>query len=132
MKSWFRFLPALVAAGFPALAFAHPGHSHAHAPGFGAGLVHPLTGADHLVAAVVLAALLVVAGRRALKRPGVVAVAVAALAGGHAGIHAALPPVGVGFAAGVAAGTALIYAAAAGAGMALAARRMRRARARRD
>ncbi|MGR2737285.1 HupE/UreJ family protein [Billgrantia sp. Q4P2] len=32
------------------LAFAHPGHEHAHDSGFAAGLAHPLLGVDHLLA----------------------------------------------------------------------------------
>jgi urease accessory protein len=125
MQSSFRFLPALVVAGFPALAFAHPGHHHG--PGFAAGLAHPLTGIDHLLAAVLLAAAIAVAARFTLARPGVVAAVAAAMAAVHAGVHALLPPVSAGFAAGVAISTAAIYAAAAVAGLVLASRRLRRA-----
>lgn len=42
-------LIALAALAFPAVAWAHPDGGHAH--GFFAGLTHPLSGLDHLVAA---------------------------------------------------------------------------------
>lgn len=46
MRAWFAFIAALV---LPSVALAHEGGGHAH--GFLAGLSHPLSGFDHLVAA---------------------------------------------------------------------------------
>lgn len=41
----------------PGLVFGHPGHHHhAHEPGFLAGLLHPITGLDHLLAALAIGA----------------------------------------------------------------------------
>lgn len=46
------FLTAALAALAPLPALAHPGGDHVH--GFGAGLLHPLTGLDHLTAMVAI------------------------------------------------------------------------------
>ncbi|TWH76535.1 urease accessory protein [Azomonas agilis] len=46
-----RYVPLGVLACFPAVAFAHPGHME---QGFMAGLLHPLTGMDHLLAMLAL------------------------------------------------------------------------------
>ena len=55
-KTWNRIIPALAglaAAGVAALpAAAHPGHAGHEALGVVAGLAHPLTGLDHLLAMV--------------------------------------------------------------------------------
>lgn len=44
------FLAALLALALPLTAVAHPGHAELAASGFAAGLLHPLTGLDHLLA----------------------------------------------------------------------------------
>jgi urease accessory protein len=43
-------LPALAGLAIPVQAFAHTGHGHDGLPAFVAGLLHPLTGLDHLAA----------------------------------------------------------------------------------
>lgn len=126
MHSWIRLSTALVVAGFPALALAHPGHAHAAAaPGFVAGLTHPLTGADHLAAALVLAAAIALAAPLSLRWPTLVALGALVMGSVHAGVHALVPPAGASFAAGVAVSTLALYAAAAAAGL-FAAKRLRR------
>ena len=128
MQNFVRVSIATVIAGFPALAFAHPGHAHG-AGGVAAGLVHPLTGADHLVAAVLVVVAIAVAARWTLRRPAWVMVAAAGMATLHAGMHALLPTVSAGFAVGVAASTIAIYAVATGTGLFAASRLHRTARA---
>ena len=74
---------ALIGASVPALALAHPGHGGHVEGGFMAGLMHPLTGADHLSALLLFGALL--AGI-SLKHKGLALSAAAiSLAAGFAG-----------------------------------------------
>lgn len=46
-----------LSASIPAVALAHPGHHHHETAGLLQGLLHPLTGADHLLAALLIGAL---------------------------------------------------------------------------
>lgn len=56
-------LAAALAA--PAAAYAHPGHAGPEASGFTAGLLHPLTGADHLLAMIAVGLWAAMRGGRA-------------------------------------------------------------------
>jgi len=63
-------LPAAVAAcTLPLVALAHPGTLAAHAAGFAAGFVHPLTGLDHLAAMLAVGAWSAGSQRRAWVAP---------------------------------------------------------------
>lgn len=114
-----RLLGLVLLLAAPA-AFAHPGHAM---PGFGAGLLHPLLGLDHLLALVgagLWAAQLGGAARRWVPA-GFVAALAAGLAMGAGGV--ALPGVEPGIAASVAVFGVLVAAGArlpAGVGVALA------------
>ncbi|WUR15541.1 HupE/UreJ family protein [[Empedobacter] haloabium] len=69
-----RLLPLVLCLPLPVL--AHPGH--AHSAGFAAGLLHPLTGLDHLLA------LLAIGIWSARQSPRLLPLALAALAAGAA------------------------------------------------
>jgi urease accessory protein len=61
-----RFVPAAAVLLAPAVALAHPGHpGHSHL-GFVAGLAHPFTGADHLLAMVAVGLWAALRGGRAI------------------------------------------------------------------
>ena len=76
-----RLLPFALFLALPGTALAHPGHD---AGSLGSGFAHPLGGADHVLAMVVLGLLAAQAGRRALWVLPAAFVA-AMVAGGAAG-----------------------------------------------
>lgn len=78
MTKQIKFTGAVLAGLFPTAALAHQGFHHAD--GFVSGLLHPLGGADHLLAALLAGGLAVSLGGRALA--GLPALFVAALAAG--------------------------------------------------
>lgn len=61
-------LAALILAAMPAAAFAHPGHGTTGA-GFASGLLHPLTGVDHLLATLAIGLWSGMRARRAWLAP---------------------------------------------------------------
>jgi urease accessory protein len=58
-----RLIATIALLTVAAPAFAHPGHDH---PGFAGGLLHPLTGADHLLAMVAIGLFAGLRGGRAI------------------------------------------------------------------
>ena len=78
-----RHLLALLWLGAPALALAHPGEA-AHAHGFAAGLAHPFTGLDHLLAMLALGVWSALGARRVALAP--LAFGAALLAGAAFGV----------------------------------------------
>lgn len=110
----------LFALALPTYALAHPGHEHGHAAGFAEGLAHPITGADHLAIAGVLAAIAWLGVRFSERRGAGVAVGAGILGIAHAAVHAVYHAASPAYAAGVVTATAAVYAAAAAAGIALA------------
>lgn len=73
---------ALVTLTVAAIAWGHPGHHHHHDVGLWSGLLHPLTGLDHLVAALAVGAwAMVLGGSSKWQMPAVFLVAMVAGAG---------------------------------------------------
>ncbi len=55
----------------PSLLWAHPGHEHSHGLSLWAGLVHPITGIDHMVAALAVGAWAVLGDRSRWQLPAI-------------------------------------------------------------
>lgn len=97
-----------------------PGLATAHAPGgggFAAGLAHPLTGADHLLAMLAVGLLVALGGRRPLAAGMILAAALALL---HVYTHGVGMPAGtaaIGYAAGLVLASLALNALGAAGGM---------------
>ncbi len=89
-----RQIPLALLLMLPAAAWAHPHpHAHVHGTGFVDGLLHPLSGADHLAAMVAVGLWAALAGRRALWAYPLAFVAAMALVGVAGAGQAPLPGV---------------------------------------
>lgn len=86
-KSVLKAVPHILVALLPTAALAHPGHATAGGDAFAAGLLHPLSGADHVSALLLAGGWTAIQGHRSMRLPAALLAAMAAgfLVGPHLG-----------------------------------------------
>ena len=93
-----KFLAALAAIITPTAAFAHTGNGIAHVHGIAQGFMHPVTGADHVMAMLAVGFLAYVIGGRALWLVPAAFVSMMAVGGalGMSGVNLPFVELGIG------------------------------------